>query len=161
VVGWSVLLLMITLIHPKHERGEKHLPRIAPVTGRVLARATSEGGRPIRIALSRPQSRMALSSDAKNLFVLLSDDPGPQRLADVDLESHFVQEVPLSSTGGSLTVARDGTLYIGSSVEGIMVYDSAHKQFRPNPIPTHGPVLDMALTPDGTRLFLAMGQSGV
>src|SRR5262249_60739060 len=95
------------------------------------------------------------------LFVLLNDEPGPQRLAVIDLESHFVQEVPLPRTGGSLAVARDGTVYVGSPVEGVMVYDPGVKRFRPSPILTYGPVWNMALTPDGRKLFLAMSQAGV
>jgi DNA-binding beta-propeller fold protein YncE len=60
-----------------------------------------------------------------------------------------------------MAVTRRGKLYIGSSVDGLMVLDIASEQLLPHIMPTGGPVWDIAATPDGSKLFLAMGTAGL
>jgi len=70
--------------------------------------------------------------------------------------------IRLPQGGGPLAVSPDGSIvYIASVVDGIMVVDVARERVLPRALQTGGRVWDMALTPDGKRLFLAMGQSGL
>jgi hypothetical protein len=60
-------------------------------------------------------------------------------------------------------VSPDGTIYIGSQVEGIMTLHARRRSSSvlPEIMPTDGPVWNMAMTPDGSKLYLAMGMAGV
>ncbi len=52
-------------------------------------------------------------------------------------------------------------LYVGSTVNGIMIIDTAQDRILPAIIATGGPVFELAVTPDGRKIFAALGQQGV
>jgi serine/threonine protein kinase len=129
--------------------------------GRVLARSTSENSTRTRIHLSHFAGSMTSSPDDKQLFVASSDAQGSHILSVIDLQNNGVRQVPLPAHAASLAASRNGKLYLGSHIEGIMVYDFKQARLESGLIATHGPVWDIAVSPDGDRLFLAMSQSGV
>jgi DNA-binding winged helix-turn-helix (wHTH) protein/DNA-binding beta-propeller fold protein YncE len=164
--SWVILILTILVVGGLaawFATGRLSSPPIQPPVrvGRVLVRSTSEGRSPARVALSHPTDSLALNPDGKKIFVTSATFPAAGRLSIVSIENQTVRTIPLPTDGGPLAVSPDRKLYIGSRVEGLMVLDITREQLRPGLIPTHGPVWKMALTPDGKKLFLAMGNFGV
>jgi len=156
VAGAAIVLAIVVGRAPSHS--------IAPhvQVGRALVRSTSEGRAPIRIILKYPAAFLALSPDGKKVFVTSGPPDGARTLTIVSVEKGAVlKTVMLPADSGSMAVSPDGKLYVGSLTEGIMIYDITRDELYPGVIPTHGSVLGMAITPDGKKLFLAMGQHGV
>ncbi len=129
--------------------------------GRVLARSTSEGRSPTRIKVSHPVEYLALSKDGKKLFATTNWSINPRTLSIVNTVDGKVQTSILPTGASALSVSPDGKLFIGSNADGIMIFDSGKNQLVPRLIATHGPVRDIAITPDGRKAFLAMSQFGV
>ena len=155
LVGGGIAALIATLLFWPVRR-----PDSAPM-GRILSASTSEGRIPDRMVLPYPTDSMVLSHDGQTLFATARTFPNAGKLLVVNLRSRTVDVISLSTDGGPLALSPSGTLYIGSRVEGILAFDTKIYDLDPNPIPTHGPVWDMAITPDGQKLFLAMGRQGV
>ncbi len=135
-------------------------PRVQPHLpfGRILARSTSEGNSPKRIALSHVPAFLAISPKGDKLFAA---NGFRRTLSIIRTTDGFVRTLELPEDGGPLAVSPNGRLYVGSTVEGITVVDIDTERILPERISTDGPVFGMALTPDGKKLFLAMGKSGV
>jgi DNA-binding winged helix-turn-helix (wHTH) protein/DNA-binding beta-propeller fold protein YncE len=138
------------------------LPNPRPVrTGRVLVRSTSEERAPTRIRVDHFASSLALSPDGRKLFATSKQATGSRTLSIFNTVNRTVRTVALPAEPRTLTVSADGKVYISSQIEGIMVFDIARDRLVAGLIPTHGSVWDMAITPDGKKLFLAMSQFGV
>jgi DNA-binding winged helix-turn-helix (wHTH) protein/DNA-binding beta-propeller fold protein YncE len=132
-------------------------PTAAIPIGRLLVHATSEGRSFTRIALPQAPFFLALSADGKQLYGTAQWD---KTLSVVDTGRGMVRTVALPRGGGRAVTARDGRVFIGSFTDGVMIWDP--NSTRPvGVIPTGGPVLDLAVTPDATKLFLAMGTLGL
>jgi DNA-binding winged helix-turn-helix (wHTH) protein/DNA-binding beta-propeller fold protein YncE len=137
-------------------------PIRSPVqVGRLLARSTSEGRSPTRIRLSHAGGYLALSPDGRKLFITSYLPGGSRTLSILNTVNETVRTVSLPTDANSLAVSPDGKLYIGSQADGIIVFDITSEKLLPGLVRTHGPVRDMAITPDGKKLFLAMSQFGV
>ena len=136
------------------------LPEPAAVlpTGRLLLRSTSEGSRPKQVLLSHRPTYLAISPRGDKVFAA---DENERTLSILSTSDNSVRTITLPQDGGPLAVSRNGKLYIGSTVEGIMVLDIDSGQLLPGIIPTGGHVAGMAITPDGDKLFLAMSMSGL
>jgi DNA-binding beta-propeller fold protein YncE len=135
-------------------------PHIAPFPrfGRFLTRSTSEGWRPKQVSLGHRPNYLAVSPRGDKLFA--TGEHG-RTLSVLSTTNNSVSTVTLPQDAGPLAVSRNGKLYIGSLVEGIMVVDVETGQLRPGLIATGGPVLNMAITPDDSKLFLAMSMNGL
>ena len=72
-----------------------------------------------------------------------------------------MQTIILPYEPTSLAVASGSLLYVGSRMDGVMVINVAHDPYLESMVPSGGPVWDLALTPDGDKLFLAMGYAGL
>ncbi len=129
------------------------LPRI----GRLLSRATSEGSRPRQVSLSHRPTYLAISPRGDKVFA--ADSLG-RTLSILSTANNSVRTLALPQDAASLAVSPDGKLYIGSQVDGLMVLKIDSAQLLPS-IPTGGPVMGMAITPDGSQLFLAMSMKGL
>jgi DNA-binding winged helix-turn-helix (wHTH) protein/DNA-binding beta-propeller fold protein YncE len=129
-----------------------------PRFGRLLTRSTSEGWRPEQISLSHRPSYLAISPRGDKVFA--ADEHG-RTLSIISTTNNSVITLALPQDAGPLAVSRSGKLYIGSSVEGIMVVDVEPGRLRPGLIATGGSVLGMAITPEGDKLYLAMSNQGL
>lgn len=136
-------------------------PRVVPPVppGRILVHTTSEGETPKRIHLTHQPNSLAISPDGKKLFA--AEGQG-RTLSIIDTDSATVRRtLAFPRDIGRLAVSLSGRLYIASPVEGLFVLDIAREQLLPGAISTGGPVWDLAVTPDGEKLFLAMGAAGL
>jgi DNA-binding beta-propeller fold protein YncE len=115
-------------------------------------------GQPKQISLSHQPTYLAISPKGDKVFA--TEDHG-RVLSILSIVDNSVSTLTLPQDAGPLAVSRNGTLYIGSLVEGIMVVDIATGHLRPGFIATGGPVRGMAITPDGGELFLAMSMKGL
>jgi hypothetical protein len=124
--------------------------------GRLLVHSTSENSRRTRIPLARFPKFLAVSSDARKLFVTNDVD---QVLTVIDLPSRRITEFTLPTKVGSMALVSD-RLYITSRTEGVIVWniDAATVE---RVIQTHGATYDIAATPDGRKLFVAMEMRGL
>jgi DNA-binding beta-propeller fold protein YncE len=129
-----------------------------PSFGRLLPRATSEGWRPKQVTLSHQPAYLAISPRGDKVFA--TDDHG-RTLSILSTADNSVRTLTLPRDAGPLAVSRNGKLYIGSPVEGIMTVDMETGQLRPGLIATGGPIRGMAMTPDGGKLFLALSGNGL
>ena len=127
-------------------------------TGRLLPRSTSEGRRPKQVVLIHLPTYLAVSPRGDKVFA--AEEHG-RTLSILSTTNNFVSTITLPQDAGPLAVSRNGKLYIGSTVEGIMVLDIDSGRLLPGTIPTGGRVVGMAITPDGEKLFLAMSMSGL
>jgi hypothetical protein len=161
VPGFAAIVAVLALLFSKwlFPRRYDVLPPTEPVRmGRVLVRQTSEGRSLRRIPLSHPSEFLAVSPDGKKVY---ATNRYGRILSIVSTADFKVRELPLPQDAGPMAISTDGKLYIGSPVEGLMVLDTAKDQLLPGTIPTGGPVSDMAMSPDGEKLFLAMDKAGL
>ena len=100
----------------------RNAPVNEPASGRVFAFSTSEGHSPRRILLSHQPFWLAASLDGKRLFAAC---PSSRILSIVNTATWKVSTLNLPHEAGSLAASRDGSLYVGSTVEGITKIDSA------------------------------------
>jgi DNA-binding winged helix-turn-helix (wHTH) protein len=129
-----------------------------PPTGRLLARSTSEGHSFQSIPIPHRAHLLGASPLGHSLFAAAFYG---RQISIVDTNSKRLRkELDLSDGVHCLAVSADGKLYIGSISEGVMVFDSVTDRFLPR-IETGGPVFDIAITPSGDRLYLAMGVLGL
>jgi DNA-binding winged helix-turn-helix (wHTH) protein len=164
--GWwlvaSAAVLGLVTLAVALASNAKHLaapePRLR--TGRLLTRSTSEGRKPIDIPLDYAPFALAISPAGVKVFATAGFGRALSILTTAD---NTVQTLSLPLDSRAMAVSRDGTLYVGSPVEGVMVLSAAGRSGMVvrKVIPTGGPVWDLAITPDGEKLFLAMSSHGV
>jgi hypothetical protein len=149
-----VLVLLAVVL-----RGDRvHFRLAPPVTpGRLLVRSTSEGQGPKRIPLSQTPYSLAISPAGDKIFAIAA---AGRFLSIVHTSGGPVKTLKLPSVGAGLAVSPDGTLYIASAVDGIMVVDIVRERITKT-VTTGGPVRGMAIDPYGETLFLAMDQLGL
>ena len=134
-------------------------PAVVPIPmGRLLTRLTSEGKSMPHVALSHQAEFLAISADGRQLFAASGHRHTLSVINTADLSVH---EISLPRDAGPLAATRNGKLYIGSRVDGLMIFDIASGRLLQPMIPTGGPVFDMAATPDGAKLFLTLGTAGL
>jgi DNA-binding beta-propeller fold protein YncE len=126
--------------------------------GRIFARSLSEGRSPQIITLDHSVGCLATAKNGKQLYASCSD---AHLLSVINVVDGKVETLVLPESPHAMAIARDGKLYLGSQVEGLRVFDTKTGQLLPAVIQTGGPVFDIAVTPDGDKLFLAMSQAGV
>jgi hypothetical protein len=153
IAGSAVLALALPFVLTHDSNPEPPAP-----FGRLFVRSSSEGREPTRIKLKHPALLLEVSRDGKKLFAA---DAESSNLSIVTTSDWSVQTITLPHEATSLASSKDGMLYIGSRVEGVMVVDTARVPFLRNTITTGGPVWDLAITPDGEKLFLAMSYAGL
>jgi len=126
--------------------------------GRLLVRSTSEGTTPTRIALSHPPDFLAVGRSGDRVFATSAYG---HTLSIIETKDGTVRTIALPRDGGPLAVGPDDLVYVGSLVNGVMVVDVGAGRVLPKILQTGGPVWSMALTPDASKLFLAMGPAGL
>jgi WD40 repeat protein len=127
--------------------------------GRILAKATSEGATPKLIRLNYAPDWLVASPDEQRVYAVGGNSP---LLTAISTKTDALKVRTLPQDGGPLAVNPVGAqLYVGSRIGGIMVIDAESDQHAPKLIPTAGPVWDLAVTPDGSKLFVAMSHQGV
>lgn len=155
IVSGAAIILAIRLMSNPMSGPSAVTP---PPMGRLLTRLTSEGKSIPHVALSHRAYYLAISTDGHQLFAAA---PHRHTLSIVNTVDLSVHEMDLPRDAGGMAATRDGRLYIGSSVDGLMVLDIASGRLLPPIIPTGGPVFDIVATPDGAKLFLALGEAGL
>ena len=159
VAAASAILVLISVVAWHARIVTPRADRRVPV-GRLLARATSEGRRPKILPLRHSPDFMAVSPDGQTVYAL---SEGSRQLSVVRTTDDEITNLDLPQPAGPLAVSPQGTVYVASSVEGLMAIgppadapDSAD-----HIIHTGGRVWNMVITPDGRNLYLAMGMGGV
>jgi hypothetical protein len=127
--------------------------------GRLLANATSEGGKLRRFTLSNKAQALAATPDGRKVYAV----SGLARsLSILHTTDDQITTVSLPRDGGALAMSPDGTrLYLGSTAGGIIVIDTRSDSVVGPIVETPGPIIDVAITPDGKKLFVAMSLKGV
>ena len=160
VLASALLALAVLGISLARLRLPQPVPRIHLPGGRILARYTSEGGRRAYALLPDSPRFIAISPNGDKVFAIGTRSRTLSIIATADLK---VRNVDLPRDGGPMAVAADGVLYIGSVLDGLMVFSTdreAGATLR-EVVATGGSVRGMALSPNGERLFLAMSNAGV
>ncbi len=147
-------VLLLAVARP-HESG----PRTPSDWGRLLVRATSEGGSFRRIALAEPADKFAITPDGLKIYASKATS---RTMSIIRTADGTVKRLTLPWYGGSLAMSPDGRiLYVGSATNGVALVDTATDQVLPGLIETVGQVFDLAITPDGKKLYMALGAHGV
>ncbi len=133
-------------------------PPVTARLGRLLVRSTSEGRGPRRIPVTHFPDAMALTPRGDKLYAATS---GRRTLSIVNTNDFSVRTLLLPREAAGMAASPDGKLYIGSTGDGLMTLDTRRDRLMPYIVPTGGAVFDMALTPDGKKLYLAMSYRGV
>ena len=156
----ALAVVAICLMAGFFEVGKVHTsqPSALPHWGRLLVRSTSEGRSPDRISLTHLPDHLVVSPDGSRLF---STQTNSRILSIISIATHSVRTILLPQPAGPLALSRGGVLYIGSPVGGLMTVDLTAEQLQPRTMPTGGEVWDLALTPAGDKLFLAMRSAGL
>ncbi len=151
-IAIGLILALSKGFSPSKETQSTSLPR------RLLSGSTSEGQAPIRVDVGYPIGSLAITPDGRKLYVL---DTGHNVtvLSMNDLKVQARLELPYAAL--SSVMSPDGRhLYIGSMDKAVMVLDTSTDRLSPEIIEADGPVFDLAITPDGQKLYVAMSQSG-
>ncbi|HEY3742650.1 MAG TPA: LamG-like jellyroll fold domain-containing protein [Bryobacteraceae bacterium] len=128
---------------------------------RLLSRSTSEGQSPLRIKTGQIHGQLLVTPNGRKLYAF---SPPDQRavtvlsLVDLTVMRTFDLPRPLYDA----VMSRNGKhIYISaySPAEEVMVLDT--DSGRVDMIPTGGPAFGIAVTPDETKLFMAMGSGGL
>ena len=137
-----------------------HLPTAGSATGRLFARATSEGGIAREVKLEHVPSELFITPDGRKLYAV---EWSSRAITVLDPLSLAVKgTLTLPSAARSVAMTRDGRkLYVGSDVEGIMAVDTEHDRVEERILPTGGPVSGVAVSADAQKLFLAMRPAGL
>src|SRR5581483_3333340 len=115
------------------------------VTGRLLARATSEGGHIQRFPLPNIPEWLAVSPSGDRLFAASA---ASRKLVVIDLDTGAQRAVVLPADAGSLAMGADGKLYVGSPQGAVMIVDALERPERLiSTAPAGGPVWNIALSP--------------
>jgi hypothetical protein len=154
--GFGIILLALLVLASLKPRAPGPVSAFLP--GRLLARSTSEGHAPRFIRLTQPGIIRAMAPDGKKLFASGDDS---RILSIVQLPGGTVRTLDLPINVSMMAMAPDGRLFIGSSSDGLIVVDSANDRIQSGVIRTGGPVRDLAVSPDGSKLYLALGPSGI
>lgn len=148
-------------------RGRSVVPVRAPAaseapgaaSGRLLAQATGEGGAPRLVKLGPAPQAAVLSGDGGTLYVADAQDGS---LSEVDTASLRVRAVlRLGGALGALALSGDGRrLYAAHGNDSrLEVVDLPGGAVRS--LTTNGVITDLALSPDGGTLYLALQYAGL
>jgi DNA-binding beta-propeller fold protein YncE len=133
-------------------------PAVMVRPGRLLVRSISEGRIPLRVAVTPGANVIAVTPRGDKVYAGVQ---GGRLLSVVSTTDFAVRTLSLPRDAMALAAGPDEKLYIGSAGDGLMVLDTREDRLLPEIIPTGGAVWDMALTPDGRKLYLAMSYKGV
>jgi WD40 repeat protein len=127
--------------------------------GRLFALATSEGNSPKRLDLGYEIGWLLVTPDSKVLYAIELYGRGVTALGVDDLQVKLRFQLPHAARGA--VISRDGKhIYIGSPDAVIMIVDAKRGKVERS-LSIRRPVFDLAVTPDETKIFLAMGSDGL
>ena len=158
VLGVAALVVGIAVLvwYSRRTPIDPPLPQIH--WGRILAKYTSEGSHPPIVRLSYQPDYIAASFDERKVYVSSGSSRFLTAISTIDNAS---KNRTLPQDAGPLSIGAGSEIYVGSRLGGIMVVDVQNESRAPKVVETPGPVWDLALTTDGTKLFAAMGGKGV
>ena len=135
-------------------------PAGGPRVGRLLAVETSDTRHPKVLQLGQNPDYLEISRDGKWVFALAERS---RRLSVIHTDDDKVSGIDLPQEGGAFTLSPDGLIYIASMVDGFLEIRPSLKTgvAESKRVQTGGRVWNMAMTPNGRKLYLAMGMSGV
>src|SRR5262249_51970214 len=127
-----------------------HMTQSAPARwGRLLARATAEDGAARRFNISNLVDTLVATPDGSKVYAATGSG---RTLSIIHTKDGQVRSLRMPRDGGSLAMSPDGRrLYVGSSAGGIITIDTRKDVIVDSVIDTAGPVIDLAITPDGRK----------
>ncbi len=127
-------------------------------SGRLGARAFSEGGHVTWISVGRYPLYAAISPSGEEVYVL--NAPGASVSVISTRTNRVTQTIPVDELPAALTVSPDGRhLYVGQGRSDLTVINTISRTV--SKMITGAPVEDVVITPDGRKLYLAMSWSGL
>lgn len=126
---------------------------------RLLSAATSTGKKPAFCDTRHVIGSLLITPDGKKLYAF------EQKGKNVDVFDtatlNIARTITLPRAVYRAAITRAGRyIYAGSMVDGLISIDTRTDQVS-SVIPTGGPVMHVAVTPDNQRIFLAMGSKGL
>ena len=167
VLRWFVLILGMVLLAILI--GVQFIKLRAPVSklvspatrriGRLFAESTSQGQAPARLDLGYKAEWLLVSPDGRTLYAIEGFGRSVTEVGVDDLRIKRRFHLPHPARGAA--IGGDGKrLYIGSPDALVMVVDTSLGNIERS-IPTGRPVFDLAVTPDETKIFLALASGGL
>ena len=133
-------------------------PPPSHLSGRLFWQVNAEDGVAPTVELPEEVLRGATNHDGSKLYVSVL---GRKRLLVLDTATLAISAIELPELPGPIVITKGGDLaYVGSLSGALMIVELPGGRVR-EIIQAPGPISDLALTPDGGIMFLAMMQKGV
>jgi hypothetical protein len=160
LAGVALCGLLLLLLVRQTKSWSTRLPNPSFMPDRLFTRLTSEGSQPDVLLLDYIPEQLIASKDGKKVYTI---ERNGRHVTVIDaIRPRILRTLQLPSTAGLASLTHDGRLiYVASRVEGVMSIDTQTDSVRNEVLPTHGPVWDVALTPDRHKMFLTMGAGGL
>lgn len=127
---------------------------------RLLSGATSEGGSPLSRQITFIPGALLVTPDGRRIYAIEANGKNVLVLSAVDLTVETSLTLPSSALRAIMSP--DGKrIYIGSMVDGIMIVHADTNRAEDLGIRTGGPVMDLDVSSDGRKAYLAMGDKGL
>jgi DNA-binding beta-propeller fold protein YncE len=140
-------------------RSSQRASGTVPIRGRLLARATGEGQQPAAIGAGPPVYALTMSPDGTQLYA--TDRDGRALLTVATATNRVTDRLPLNARPTEMAASPDGRwLYLGSEEGDLLRIDVTRRSID---VLAHGlaPIRDVAVTPDGRRLYIAAVFNGM
>jgi Concanavalin A-like lectin/glucanases superfamily len=153
----AIVGLISALLYLRHGGDSPRTSSALPI-GRLFAQATAEGKTPIRLNVGHQIGWLLVAPNGNVLYAIELLGRSVTRIGakDLKIESRF--QLPHPARGA--VISQNGKrLYIGSPDGAVMIVDTERGSVER--ILTGAPVYDVAVTPDESKVFLAMGSGGL
>ncbi|HLK66779.1 MAG TPA: LamG-like jellyroll fold domain-containing protein [Bryobacteraceae bacterium] len=156
---WAAVAALLIVAIWAFRSSSPHTPPSPVRWGRLLVKATSEGGHPMILNPGHPAGLLAASPDGLKVYAI---NGRPRSVSVIHPVKGSVTQLSLSQDPGSVAMSADGKrLYIAWLAGDVGYIDTRTDKIVTHAIHTPGRVHELALTPDGKKLFMSMYHLGV